>query len=90
MAARKSAASKTVAQAPAASKRPRADQIFAVEVEPGVFVYSLPLADKLPAATRRMVDAMNAKGAERTRKAAAELRRSLASRNGAAANGSIA
>ena len=72
-----------------APKAPRADQIFMVEVEPGVFVYSLPLADKLPAATRKMVDEMNAKGAARTRKAAAELRQSLASRNGAVANGSM-
>lgn len=54
------------------------DQIFAVEVEPGVFAYSP--GHKLPAATRRVVDQMVAEGAERTRQAAQEIREILAAR----------
>jgi hypothetical protein len=91
MAARKTAdqdtaAARKTAGKTAASKTARGDQIFAVEVEPGLFVYSL--SHKLPAASRKIVDKMVAEGAERTREAAAQLRQLHANRlNGASANG---
>ncbi len=67
----------------AARKTPvRKDQLFAVEVEPGVFVYSLPLRHELPAATRKMIDDMNAREAEGIRRDWAALSQRLAGRNG--------
>lgn len=72
------AAGKTPAPKTASPKERGADQIFAVEVEPGVFVYSLD--HRLPAASRKLVDKIVAEGAERTRQAAAELRQLHADR----------
>lgn len=65
----------------AARKAPSPDQIFTVEVEPGLFVYSL--SGKLPAASRKMVDKMVAEGDERSHEAAREIREIIAAqRNG--------
>ena len=62
----------------AARQTALANDIFAVEVEPGVFAYSP--SHKLPAASRKLVDAMVAEGAERTREAAQEIREIIAAR----------
>ncbi len=56
------------------------ERIFAVEVEPGVFVYSLPLPHTMPAETRKMLDEMDAQAAERIDRGWAEVRRRIAAR----------
>ena len=62
------------------AKRKAAEGIFAVEVEPGVFVYSLPPSHTLPAATRKMLDEMDARAAERIDRRWAEVRQRIAAR----------
>ena len=62
------------------SKTEAAEGIFAVEVEPGVFVYSLPPSHTLPASTRKMIDEMDARAAERIDRRWAEVRQFLESR----------
>ena len=63
------------------SKTKAAEGLFAVEVEPGVFVYSLPPSHTLPAATRKMIDEMSARADERISRRWEEVRQRRAARS---------
>lgn len=68
------------------SKAKAVDGIFAVEVEPGVFVYSLPPSHTLPAASRKRLQALKAEGAVRTQEARRQIEEIIAAQqNGHAA-----